>query len=519
MNRIALILFFITIPVFLFSQSHPDTFRLFKKGEIFKSLSSGNPVGNGIGRIIAREGTIWIGTGNGASISTDNGETWTNKTFGNEGVAAIGYDKYHNIFWVSTLHTENVSGIGKVQVGSGLHYTTDKGNTWSSIPEPVDDPGDSIITYGINNSVRALPITVPQQNIVWHMDFTPNNIWIACWAGGIRRSSDMGQNWERVLLPSDSLNTLSPTDTVDYALSPQTGKFGTGYLNFLGFSVAVINDSTVYAGTVNGINKSTNAEAQYPSWTKFNHLNQENSISGDWVWTINYNKSDSSLWAATWKAEGYTEFQAVSYSTDLGENWKVVLPHERVNGFGFKGDQPIAPSDNGLFRSSNMGITWLTPGFIYDEKTKASITTNYFYSAATSGDTIWVGSGEGLARLIETGTTMWQGDWKVYNSAPETKEAYAFPNPFNPNLDEKITFKYDTHDRNENVTIRIFDFGMNYLRTVIQNAPRKLSSSDPPYDSWDGRDDGGNYVPNGVYFYRIEVGSDDPLFGKIIVLK
>jgi flagellar hook assembly protein FlgD len=86
-------------------------------------------------------------------------------------------------------------------------------------------------------------------------------------------------------------------------------------------------------------------------------------------------------------------------------------------------------------------------------------------------------------------------------------------------LDEKITFRYDTNDKDENVTIRVFDFGMNYVRTVIQNAPRKLSASDPPVDNWDGKDDSGNVVADGVYFYRVEVGSSDPLFGKIILIK
>ena len=114
---------------------------------------------------------------------------------------------------------------------------------------------------------------------------------------------------------------------------------------------------------------------------------------------------------------------------------------------------------------------------------------------------------------------MWSGNWKVYIAAPESKEVYAFPNPFSPRIDSKITFKYDTGGKQENVTIRIFDFGMNYLKTVIQNAPRNIAGTDSPYDYWDGTDDNGSTVPNGVYFYRIEIGSSDPSYGKIIVLQ
>jgi hypothetical protein len=523
MMSLRVLILIILTPVILFSQYLPDSFKLLDKNELGKSLSSDNPISNGIGDIIALGDTIWLGTTRGISLSTDNGETWTNTAFGDEGIAGIGYDKYNNIFWASTAHSEDISGIGTVSVGSGLHYTSDFGVTWNSVPQPVDDSGDSTLVYGINDGVqlpkvRALPVTVAQQNIIYDIDFTPNTIWIASWAGGIRRSTTMGQTWSRVLLPSDSLNSINPTDTIDYALSPVSGKFGTGWLNLEGFSIAAENDSTIYVGTADGINKTTDAEAQFPSWIKFNHLNQESPISGNFVVALDFNKADNILWGATWKANGITEYYGVSFSTNEGESWQVVLPHEQAHNFGFKGDQPIVATDDGAFRSSNSGMTWVLPGSIRDEKTNAQITSTVFYSAAASGNTIWIGSDQGLARLTETGL-MWNGTWKVYISAPITKEVYAFPNPFAPRLDGKITFKYDTNDKNENVTIRIFDFGMNYLKTVIQNAPRKISLTDPPYDSWDGTDDNGNVVPNGVYFYRIEVGSNDPSYGKIMILQ
>ena len=38
--------------------------------------------------------------------------------------------------------------------------------------------------------------------------------------------------------------------------------------------------------------------------------------------------------------------------------------------------------------------------------------------------------------------------------------------------------------------------------------------------TWDGKDDTKiNVVPNGVYLYRVDVNSNPPLFGKIIVLR
>jgi ligand-binding sensor domain-containing protein len=507
----------------LFSQIQPDSYKLLNDGKIEKTLGTVNPLSNSISDIIARNDTVWLGTTKGVSLSTDNGENWTNfygnAAFGSESVPAVAYDKFHNVLWASTAHSKDVSG-STLPEGSGLHYTTDNGITWYSVPQPLDNQEDSTIVYGINDGiqlpkVRALPVTVAIQNLVYDIAFTPDAVWIATFAGGLRKSTDMGQTWQRVLLPSDSLNSISPNDTIRFALSPSSGNFGTGWLNHRVFSVVAKDDSTLYVGTANGINKSTDGGI---SWRKYNHLNQENAISGNFIVALGYNPVNNSVWGATWKAEGYTEYYGISYSTDDGDDWQVVLPHEQAHNFGFKDDQPMAATDDGVFRSSNMGSTWILPGSIVDYKTKGTLKTTAFYSAAASGNTIWLGSDQGLARLQETGS-MWSGEWKVYIAAPESKEVYAFPNPFAPKIDNKITFKYDTGDQEENVTIRIFDFGMNYLKTVIQNAPRKISPSDPPYDSWDGTDDNGSLVPNGVYFYRIEVGSKDPLFGKILVLQ
>ena len=526
MNRLSLLL--ITLfPVLLYSQI-PDSYNLLNDKGLGKIVETRTPLSNSVSDIIAMGDTVWLGTSRGVSFSTDNGESWTNfygnEAFGSESVPAIAYDKYHDVIWASTAHSKDVNG-STLPEGSGLHYTTDHGATWNSVSQPLDDAGDSTIVYGINNGVqlpkvRALPVTVAIQNITYDIAFTPNAVWIASFAGGLRRSTDMGQTWQRILLPSDSLNSISPSDTIRYALSPSSGNFGTGWLNHRLFCLAAANDSTLYVGTANGINVTTNADDpdSLLRWTKFNHLNQENSISGNFVVALGYNDADNKIWGATWKAEGYTESYGVSYSSDGGDNWNVVLPHEQAHNFGFKGDQPMAATDNGVFRSSNMGSTWILPGTIKDSQTGGILNTTAFYSAAASGNTVWIGSDQGTARLTETGT-MWSGQWKVYIAAPESKEVYAFPNPFSPRIDTKITFKYDTGGKQENVTIRIFDFGMNYLKTVIQSAPRTIASTDSPYDYWDGTDAKGSVVPNGVYFYRIEVGSNDPLYGKILVLQ
>ncbi|HEY6907127.1 MAG TPA: sialidase family protein, partial [Ignavibacteriaceae bacterium] len=327
-------------PLLLFSQSQPYTYKLLNEEGLEKSLGSGTPLSNSISDIIAFNNTVWLGTSKGISLSTDNGVNWTNfsgdETFGSESVPAIAYDQYHNVIWASTAHSKDISG-STLPEGSGLHYSSDNGATWHSVPQPLDDPGDSTIIYGINDGVqlpkvRALPVTVAIQNLTYDIAFTPDAVWIASFAGGLRKSTDMGQNWERVLLPSDSLNSISPADTIKYALSPSSGNFGTGWLNHRVFSVVAKDDSTLFVGTANGINKSTDGGI---SWQKYNHFNQENAISGNFIVALGYNSAGNSIWGATWKAESYTEYYGVSFSTDDGENWQVALPHEHAHNFGF----------------------------------------------------------------------------------------------------------------------------------------------------------------------------------------
>jgi hypothetical protein len=517
-----------------FAQIKPGSYYLSGEGKLNKIVSE-NPSSNSISDIITIGDTIWIGTGSGVSLSTDRGTNWQNfnntAAFGSESASAIAYDK--GIFWASTAHSTTQNGTSFPE-GSGLRFTTNSGLTWTTVPEPIDFQADTIVHYGINN-LHAVPVTVKIQNLIYDIAITHTFdgkpvIWIATFAGGLRRSFDMGTTWQRVVIPPDNLNSIKPSDTLNFCLSPVGGKIcSDNNLNYRVFSVISINDSTVYVGTAGGINKTTNAMDSYPSWTKYTHLNQTNPISGNFVVALGYNKGR--VWGATWKAEGETESYGVSMTSDEGNSWNTFLEGEKAHNFGVTRDGDIiALSDDGAFRSTNFGTTWILPDKIIDNQSKLTLLTSIFFAAASSGDDIWLGSADGLAKLTENFSAAWQGKWKIYFASQKlasSGEAFAFPNPFSPKLDV-LKIKYSTGGKNSQVTIRIFDFGMNYVRTVIQNATRgnplhvidgSNTAANGVIDNWDGKDERGNTVPNGVYFYRIEVGSDNPIYGKILVLQ
>lgn len=525
------LLFFSFGIIFINGQNIPKIYKI--EGYEPNLELSETQLSNSISDILIVGDTIWLGTSRGLSRSTDNGNTWTNfygtNNFGEHSVSAIGY--YKGLIFVATAFSEKINNSW-ISTGGGVRFSTNNGTTWNFVPQPLDEPDDTITVYGINN-IKSLPITVPQQNVIYDIAFTDNTIWITSWSGCLRKCkiSDLKSNpdtkWERVVLPPDNLQQISPNEVLNFSLRPKAGN--TGNLNHLGFAVIAVNDSLLYVGTADGINKSTDGGI---SWIKFNHQNQDYPISGNFITALAYDTLNSTVWASTWRAEDNNEFYGVSSSSDGGSTWQTFLPEEKTHNFSFKYykkngvmySDVLVATDNGLFRSSNSGNTWLNIPPIKDDITNISINTFEFLSVNSSFispylSEIWIGSDNGLVKTTETANDFWTGSWKVYLASQplsSNTDTYAFPNPFSPEM-EHIKIKYNTNNKTTNVTIRIFDFGMNMVRTLLQNAERSAGFDQIEY--WDGRDENGEIVPNGVYFYRIDIHNNAPIFGKIMVLR
>ncbi|MDQ3020702.1 MAG: hypothetical protein M3R36_09040 [Bacteroidota bacterium] len=484
---------------------------------------SPNPISNFITDIILNGDTVWFATGSGVMRTVDDFNTFQNyfgvAPFGEDDIAGFNLNK--NVIVASTAVSQEISGE-TLPVGTGIKISTDYGLNWTAYPQPIDGRGDSLITYG-SNSLYALPVVVPQNNLSYDIAVTktqndPNNytIWICSFAGGLRKSTDYGNSWLRVLLPPDNLDSINVNVTgYNFVLNPVAN------LNQRVFSITAVNDSTLYVGTAGGINKTSDWGV---NWRKYNFINtgSGDGISGNFVVSMEVQKFNGKevVWGATNIAGDDGDFNAFSYSSDGGNNWVNTLENIRTNGISFKDSIIYGFTNEGLWRAEYGTFNWSRAGTIYDESTKDRLATNLFYSGNHIGDTLYIGSADGMLRTIDYGQP-WIGKWKIYHAITPINlssdfKTYAAPNPFSPD-DEVTRIFYQSSTSSTKITITIYDFAMNPVRTLLQNAAR--TGEDVLFTAWDGKNNNGAQAANGVYFYRVEFDDEDPVWGKILLLQ
>ena len=249
-NRI-LLLFLLAFSLNLYGQSVPESFKLgnYKqtsvKPQLDRILSTVVtphnrvcPISNFITDIYKSGDTVWFATGSGIMRTRDKFNSFDYyvglQPFGDDDIA--GFALKDNVIAVGTAVGEQISGES-VPTGTGIKVSTDYGNSWTGFSQPVDGQFDTAIVYGAN-TLYSLPVVVRQQNLSYDITITKtkndlNNytIWITSFAGGLRKSTDYGATWTRVLLPPDNLDSIYIGGTYTFALNPRDN------LNHRAFSV------------------------------------------------------------------------------------------------------------------------------------------------------------------------------------------------------------------------------------------------------------------------------------------
>ena len=459
----------------------------------------------------ANPDVLWLGTGGGVSRMTVDAtqplgfrfESYSQaQGLGQGGVSGLLVTD--SIIWASFAYDTSVGISG---AGGGLAYSRDGGATWTWLPQPRDRIYDLDQTTGFDRVLGYWPTTTSVDNITYDIALSDSFVWIVSKGGGLRKH-------------------VFAADYTDYrdttgwrVVSPDTFHFHPGeILNHRAFSL-LYAEGALFVGTAGGINKSTDNGR---TWRNINAAN--GGISGNFVTAMAYQASENALWAATWRAEGASEFYAVSRSTDDGTTWTVHLDSAQVtralgymetvraHGFGFDGRTVYVCDDLGLWKSPDGGETWDLFAAMTD-----SATGHQFYEAAIysvlkdGGGRLWVGGVDGLALSRDDGLT-----WTLFQTArplsdPErTADSYAYPNPWSPQRFGPVKFRYNTSGGT--VKITIYDFAMS----KVADLPAVTRPSGEQYEVWDGRKEG-TVVANGTYFYKIEKPGGE-VWGKLIVL-
>jgi photosystem II stability/assembly factor-like uncharacterized protein len=486
--------------------------------------SSSVPVSNSVSQMELDGSELWIGTDNGLGKTTNGGLSWLSylnvSKFANPGIFSLATNA--DTIWTSTGYDSPVSGGGTVQTGSGYTFSFNDGTTWNALPQTLDHPGDSIYYYSaLDDSVWILPVTVPEENVTFDISLSPGTVWIASWSSGLRKSTDNGTTWQRILLPPDNSYSIAPNDSL-FTVSGSSRVF-THFdprenNNFLAFSVLALDNDTIWCGTAGGINKSTDGGV---SWSRFTHETEAQPILGNWVIHIDRQVFKDRIWCTNWIANDPTENYGVSYTEDGGVTWKTLLQGIKTYTFAFKDSIVYIGSDNGIFRTSDGGATFSNFATITDPRSQQSIPSVVAYAITVKGDSVFVGTGDGTASTLDNASNPFGKEWTIYRSyqpaSATPANTYAYPNPFSP-AQEIVRIHYKvTGAGSEPVDLDIFDFAMARVRTVTHQAIR---AGDEEHDEiWDGKTDAGKLAANGVYFYRVKIGNADPLYGKILVLQ
>ena len=486
---------------------------------------------NSAANLHAEGGTLWAGPY--LSLTRDGGQTWayaaSDSLFGSRN-RVYSLDVEGDVIWVGLGYAAQ-EGDNSVNVAAGFLVSTDGGETFAYRFPQLDAPGADpaafdTVRYGVSR-LPALKVIVPEESPPWDIDYDPatGDVWVAGFASGVRRSADNGRTWQRVVLPPDGVERIQPDEPYDFAIEPRRGESGSN--NHLGFSVLVDETGTVWAGTVNGVNRSR-PEDVFPggerAWTNYSYDGTASAPTGNFVVAIEEQPlpEQNAIWMGTLQGEGEGEQSGVTVTRDGGETFEQVLLGERVYDFAFQGERIYAAArESGLLISDSGGRSWQSvtrfadPGDP-DRILRPDVDVG---AVATTPDAVWVGTlnGEGVFKSTDGGQT-WQRFRTDVPLRPETEtpdvpsvETYAYPNPFSPAADRLIRICYDAQQGSE-IEVRVFDFAMNLVR--------RLTGTGRPGGeiAWDGLDESGLRVANGTYFYDVRTGNETAR-GKILVLE
>jgi FlgD Ig-like domain len=234
-------------------------------------------------------------------------------------------------------------------------------------------------------------------------------------------------------------------------------------------------------------------------------------------------------------------------TTDGGASWDTLTALSFDTTLKALAVDPVNPNivyagkGNGVFRSSDGGISWASTGLADvraiaidpdQPQTVYAGTANGAYVSPTGGGG-WTAMNDGLDYPAVTdlkvgtdhylysstnGTGMYR--WRINAGISEhsisggTRILSAYPNPMRGHVTFNITRSFPGNIETRNEGLRIYDVNGRLIKTL----PLPLESGKAVSSiTWNGDDETGNPLPAGVYFYRLAPGDPKNLRTMIII--
>ena len=396
----------------------------------------------------------------------------------------------------------SVEYYGNAQpTGLGMRISTDGGATFT----------DCTPARGQTTSAYELP---------YSLAITPGRLWAACFWGGLLVSQDNGLTWYNHLMDGT-------VDTVDTGLSQD-------HPERLMYSLTADDQPNpwLWAGSLSGIWRSTDNGA---TWIYANRLTS--GLTGDQCVAMNVQHYGDRriLWAATKPVTGTSGHSSISrfeyqegkwITSENNEAWLNTRydtlfsqPQLNVWGIDFQDSIIYLAATEGLFRSVNWGHSWERLTIQNLQSGNRSLVKRVTRVACGLGG-LWAGTEDGLWLSSDGGR-----DWRQLGVRTPTEEladdhaCLVYPSPFRPGSDPggcKIAF---SAHYGGTVSIRVYDDALEPVRTLVTDdpAPREALGEYARY--WDGTDDRGRKVDNGVYHVQVKFSSGEECWTAVGVIR
>jgi len=497
------------LPLFLMALAHAEI-------EITVQGGRSGMTSNSVIDIDHDSTSIWLGTGGGVSVTRDSGATLT--TYGYEPLPAdevSALSANDRAAWTATSHSREFQG-DEFPEGDGISFSRDGGQSWTN-RQPMQATRVGMLAYDLS--------------------LYDSLVFGACFYGGLIRSTDWGVTWTNLFptqLDKDTLGNSVNTDSADFygnifrslgnrffSVKTDTSDFP-DFFSVWGGAAKGIYRFFFYADTITGaFHTYPDSIEQYAFSLLDTTLADSLKLPGNHVVALGINWVDTvkTVWAACRPVVSGEE-RRVAYSTNDGATWhtaNIIGPSDNPDveawDFAFNGDTVYVATSFGLYQSDGDYSSWILLSGMRDPQRQTFYQDNApFYAVDVVGDVVWAGGSDGAVRRFD-------GDWRVFRSQLDPASHYAYPSPFSPyhSTRQGSTIHFRP-DRDTEASVRIYDFNLELVKTVAVDRDR-LGGVESDDIVWDGTNDKGKIVANGIYFYRVELDYGEDLWGKVVVIK